>query len=182
MYRCLPQSLGFIVCFVTLMGVFFCSDRAQAAESVVLKYSVLQEKVSVAELATFAKTGELSPALRAYLKMAGREPDELRRLLTQEIPVNGTFLYQVLNSPVGETLLDRVSEVVHTPTNSANRESLRGAIVSSALPDGKITLIETLQNYPTPDVYVEGDRLAEVVQNMMRVMGRLPKFPSNFPF
>lgn len=182
MYRCLPRALGFIFCLVTLMGIFFRGDRAEAAESVVLKYSFLQEKVSVAELATFAQTGELSSSLRAYLKMAGREPNELRRLLTQEIPVNGTFLSQVLNTPVGETLLDRVSEVVHTPTNSANRESLRGAIVSSALPDGKITLIETLENYPTPDVYVEGERLAEVVQSLMRVMGRLPKFPSNFPF
>jgi hypothetical protein len=46
--------------------------------------------------------------------------------------------------------------------------------VSSALPNGKITLIETLQNYPTPEVHVEGDRLVEVVQRISQVTERLP--------
>jgi hypothetical protein len=74
-------------------------------------------------------------------------------------------------------MLDQVSQVVHTPSNRANRESLRGALVSSALPDGNITLIETLQNYPTPEVHVEGERLAEVIQNISKLIGRLPPLP-----
>jgi hypothetical protein len=71
-------------------------------------------------------------------------------------------------------MLDRASEVVHTPSNRANRESLRGAIVSSALSDGQITLIETLENYPTPEVHVEGERLVDFVQNIRRLLGGLP--------
>jgi thioredoxin reductase len=71
-------------------------------------------------------------------------------------------------------MLDQVSDVVHTPTNRANRESLRGALVSSALPDGQITLIETLENYPTPEVHVEGERLVEVAQKFRDLFGRLP--------
>jgi len=70
--------------------------------------------------------------------------------------------------------LDQASQVIHTPSNRANRQSLRGALVSSALPNGKITLIETLQNYPTPEVHVEGDRLVEVVQRISQVTERLP--------
>jgi hypothetical protein len=174
MSRYLLLSRGFIFGLVALMGVFYCSARADAAESVVLKYSFLRETVSVPELKTFAETGELSSALQAYLKLAGREPAELRRALTQEVKVNAILLYRVLNSPVGEGMLDQVSQVVHTPSNRANRESLRGAIVSSALPDGKITLIETLENYPTPEVHVEGDRLVEVVEKIRRVFGRIP--------
>jgi hypothetical protein len=71
-------------------------------------------------------------------------------------------------------MLDQASQVIHTPTNRADRESLRGAIVSSALPDSQITLIEILENYPTPDVHVEGDRIVEVVQKISQVIGRLP--------
>jgi hypothetical protein len=106
--------------------------------------------------------------------MARREPEELRRTLTQEVQVDPILLYRVLNSVPGELLLDRVSQVIHTPTNRANQQSLRAALVSSALPDGNITLIETLQNYSTPEVHVEGDRLVEVVRNINRVLGRLP--------
>jgi hypothetical protein len=83
----------------------------------------------------------------------------------------------MLNNPVGETMLDQVSQVIHTPTNRASRESLRAALVSSALPDGQITLIETLENYPTSEVHVEGNRLAEVAQTITKVLGRLPSLP-----
>ena len=85
------------------------------------------------------------------------------------------LLYQLLKTTVGEVLLDRVSEVIHTPDNLANRQALRSALVMSALPDGNITLIETLQNYPTPDVHVEGDRLAEVYGFLSRLAARLPR-------
>ena len=174
MSRYLPFSWRFVLGLFALMGVFLGGTRADAADTVVLKYRFLRETVSVAELTTFAETGELSPSLQAYLRMAGKEPAELRRTLTQEVPANPTLLYRVLNSPPGELLLDRASEVIHTPSNRANRQSLRGALVSSALPNGKITLIETLQNYPTSEVHVEGDRLVEVVQRISRVTERLP--------
>lgn len=174
MSRYLPLSWRFILGLVALIGVFHGSARADAADTVVLKYRFLRETVSVPELTTFAETGELSTSLRAYLRMAGKEPTELRRTLTQEVPVDGVMLYRVLNTPPGELLLDRASQVIHTPTNRANRQSLRGALVSSALPNGKITLIETLQNYPTPEVHVEGERLVEVVEKISQVTERLP--------
>ncbi len=173
-YRYFLLEGRFIFGLVALLEMFVCSTPVKAAESVVLKYSILRETISVSELKTFAQTGEISPLLKAYLKLAGRQPEQLRRALTQEVPVNPTLLEQVLSIPVGEVMLDRVSEVVHTPDNQANRQSLRTALVSSALHDGKITLIETLENYPTPEVHVEGDRLVEVVRNITRVLGRLP--------
>lgn len=174
MSSCLKSSPRFIVGLVTLLGVFCATTRADAADSVVLKYRFLRATVPVSELTTLAETGEATGSLRTYLRMARREPEELRRTLTQEVRVNPIWLYRVLNSPPGEVLLDRVSQVIHTPNNRANRQSLRGALVSSALSDGNITLIETLQNYPTPEVHVEGDQLVEVVQTINRVVGRLP--------
>ncbi len=172
----LPFSRHFFVSAIAVLIAFGASPHANAAESVVLKYRFLRETVSVAELSTLAETGELSPSLRAYLKLAKREPEELRRALTQEVEVDPILLYRVLNTPVGEAMLDRVSEVVHTPTNRANRQSLRSALVSSALPDNQITLIETLENYPTPEVHVDGNRLVEVAQNLRRVVDRIPRF------
>ncbi len=174
MFRYLQVPRRFILGVVTLICVVSHSAGADASDSVVLKYRFLRGTVSVPELSTFARTGELSTSLRAYLKLARREPAELRRALTQEVKVNPTFLYRVLNTPIGEAMLDRLSQVIHTPSNRANRESLRSALVSSALPDSQITLIETLENYPTPEVHVEGERLVEVVQTLTRVIGRLP--------
>lgn len=83
----LQRSQHLIVGFVTLLGVFYGSPRADAADTVVLKYRFLRETVSVSELTTFAETGELSSSLRSYLRMAGKQPEELRRTLTAIIYV-----------------------------------------------------------------------------------------------
>ncbi len=167
-------SVRLLLGLIALTSILGYSNRAEAADWVVLKYRFLKEKVSVPELTKFVQTGELSRSLQTYLKLAKKEPAELRRTLTQEVKVNPTFLYQALKTPLGEGMLDQVSQVVHTPTNRANRESLRGALVSSALPDGNITLIETLQNYPTSEVHVEGERLVEVMDKIRNLLGRLP--------
>ena len=147
---------------------------AQAAKSVVFKYGILRESISVADLSTLAQTGEPPASLRAFLKLARRDPAQLRQVLTKEIAVNPISLSQILNSFPGEVVLDLVSDVIRTPSGRASRESLRGALVSSALPDGSINLLEVLENYPTPEVYLEGDRLVEIYNNINRIVGHLP--------
>lgn len=165
-------SLGLL----TLSAVMLGTPYAIAADWVVLKYSILRESISVLELTTLAETGEVSPSLRSYLRLAKRDPQDVRQTLTREIRVNPLFLDRVLNSPVGEYFLDQLSDVIHTPSGGASRQSLRGALMSSALPDGNITLIEVLQNYPTSEVHVEGDRLAEAYRRLSQLGKRLPKF------
>ncbi|MBD1887788.1 alpha/beta hydrolase [Coleofasciculus sp. FACHB-SPT9] len=170
----LLRSLPFVFSLAAATGILFSPSRADAANTVVLKYRFLRESVSVPELTTFAETGELSSALRAYLAMAGRKPEDLRKTLTQEVKVNALILDRVLNNQIGELVLGQVSDVVHTPGNGANIQSLRGAVMSSALPDNQITLIEILENYPTSEVHVEGDRLAEVFGKLKRLGQGLP--------
>lgn len=172
------RAISWVFGLTVLTGIFAPVTRAEASESVVLKYRFLRQSISVAELSNFARTGELSSTLGTYLKLAGKKPDQLRRALTQEINVDPNFLSSALNNPIGEMVLDQVSEVVHTPDNVANRQSLRGALVSSALPDRKITLIETLQNYPTPEVHVEGERLVEVAQKLANLFKSIPNLPN----
>jgi hypothetical protein len=157
------------------MGIIVPTLPSEAAEKVILKYSILRESVSVAELSTLAKTGEVSRSLQAYLKMANKEPQDLRNVLNARVDVDPILLSKILNSFPGEFLLDQVSEVIHTPSQRASRESLRGAMVTSALPDGNIRLIEVLENYPTPEIQVEGDRLVEIYHKIKGAVGGLSR-------
>jgi hypothetical protein len=174
--RSLVLSIQGCVGLAVGLSILLSGLGADASERAVIKYRILQASVSVPELAGFAKTGEVSASVGSYLKMAGTAPEDVRRPLNEEVKVNPFLLYRVLNTPVGEVLLDKISEVIHTPDNVANRQSLRAALVSSALADGKITLIETLQNYPTQQVHVEGDRLVEVYNQLNQLARRLPRF------
>ncbi len=170
-----PQIL--ISLMVSIIGVFSVRVPAQAAEQVILKYSILRESVSVEELSTLANTGEASSSLRAYLKLANKQPEELRALLNNNVDVDPVFLSKVLNSFAGGMVLDPVSEVIHTPSKRANRESLRGALVTSALSDKNIRVIEIFENYPTQELHVDGDRLAEIYQSIEGLVSKMPRLP-----
>ena len=156
-----------------LLTILAWGGRVEAAQSVIFNYRFFRESISVSELSTFAETGELSSSLKTYLRMANTEPDQLQRALTREIEVDPILLSKVLNSLPGEVLLDQVSDVIRTPTGSASRQSLRAALLNSALPDGLITLMEVFENYPTTDVHIEGDRLVEIYSRLDRVLGTL---------
>ncbi|WP_107669343.1 alpha/beta hydrolase [Cyanothece sp. BG0011] len=170
-----PQMI--LSLLLAIFGIVSAKLPSQAAETVILKYSILRESVSVEELSQLADTGEASRSLRAYLKLANKEPEELRALLNNNVDVDPVFLSKVLNSFAGSMVLDPVGEVIHTPSKRANRESLRGALVTSALSDKNIRLIEIFENYPTEEIHVDGDRLAEIYQSIEGFVSKVPRLP-----
>ncbi|MBD2604562.1 alpha/beta hydrolase [Scytonema hofmannii FACHB-248] len=157
-----------IIIYFILSGV-----PALAAETVVLKYRIFRESVSVQELSTFAQTGKLSTTLRVNLALARQNPQAIRQYLTQPVKVNPVILDKVLNSRIGNVILDQLTQVIHTRSRQADKQALRGALVVSASKDRQITLIEVIQNYPTKEVEVEGDRLEAAYHQLRRLQGNL---------
>ena len=154
-------------------GILFYSSAAVAAEKVVLKYSAIRMTLPLSELEVFAETGKMSPGLEMLLGKAKKEPEAVRRYLTRPVKVTQKLLDQTLNSKVGEIILDEVGQVIRTPSGNANREALRSALVLSATNDNEITLLETMKNYPTSEVYVEGDRLVEAYSKLVALSENL---------
>ncbi|WP_017318993.1 alpha/beta hydrolase [Mastigocladopsis repens] len=145
----------------------------KAAEQVILKYRIFREPLSVEELSTFAQTGKISSGLEANLALARQDPKPIRRYLTEPVKVDPVILDRVLNSPVGNTILDQLSQVIHTPSKKANRQALRSALVLSASKDEQMTLMEIIQNYPTSQVEVDGERLESAYRQLRRLQGNL---------
>ncbi len=165
--------LRLFLLITTVCGVFFSSLPAFAAEQVVLKYRVFRESVSVKELTTFADTGKLSTLLRVNLAIAQQDPKNVRRYLTEPVKVNVVILDRVLNSPVGNVILDQISQVIHTPSRKADRQAMRSALVLSASKDSDIRLIEIINNYPSTEVEVDGDNLEKAYRQLRRLQGSL---------
>ncbi|BAY28481.1 hypothetical protein NIES2107_03100 [Nostoc carneum NIES-2107] len=145
-----------LVLYILLLTV---ATPVWAAEQVVLNYKVFRESLSVEEISRFAQTGELSSSLNINFALARQNSKAVRQCLTQPVKVNPVFLDRVLNTPIGNVILDQISQVIHTPSQKADRQALRAALVLSARQDSQITLIEILKNYPTSEVEVDGDRL-----------------------
>ena len=166
-------SLRRALVLMATASILLFNTSAIAADQVVLKYRIFRESISVEELSTFAETGELSKSLRINLALARQDPIAVRRYLTEPVKVNVVLLDRLLNSPVGNLILNEVTEVVHTPSGKADRQALRSALVISASRDSNISLIEIIQNYPTQVVQVEGDRLESAYRQLRRLEGRL---------
>ncbi|MDB9374538.1 alpha/beta hydrolase [Nodularia sphaerocarpa] len=155
--------------FVVSMCVLFLNTSAFAAEQVVLKYGIFRESISVEELSLFAETGELSRSLRVNFALAQQDPKAIRPYLTTPVNIDLVILDRVLNSPIGNVILDELSQVIHTPSRTADRQALRAALILSASEDGQVTLLEIIQNYPTTNVEVDGERLENAYHQLRRL-------------
>lgn len=143
---------------VTASALFY-TNAAFAAQRVVFTYGAFQQSLPVDELVTFAKTGETSSSIRYYLDQTRQDPQSIRNALIREFNVTPVTLDRTLNSKIGLYLLDQISYSIRTRSNQANRQALRSSLVLSASKDNKVSLIEVIQNYPTSDVIVEGERI-----------------------
>ena len=183
----LRQSLFLSV----VLALSLSNGSAFAAEQVVVKYRIFRESISVKELANFAQTGELSTSLRVNLALAKQNSQQFRQYLTEPVAVNLRLLDRVLNSPVGNVVLDQISEAIHTPSRKADRQALRAALILSASRDypnssgqnsrNSISLIEIIQNYPTSEVEVEGEVLERAYRQLRQLAGTLQDLQQRIP-
>jgi Alpha/beta hydrolase of unknown function (DUF1400) len=161
-------------CFLTVsISAATLSSSAFAAERVVLKYGVLRESISVGELTAFGDKGEISPALQSYLRLSKQDPLAVRRSLTRPVTINPILLDRVLNSPIGNALLDPLSQAIRTPKGGADRQAIRAALTLSASGDNRLSILEVLQKYPTQEVMLDGDRLVDAYKRLSELADRL---------
>jgi hypothetical protein len=79
---------------------------------------------------------------------------------------------------VGNFLLDQLTQVIHTPTGTADVQALRGALMASVSDDERLSTIEVLQKYPTQEIWVDGNRLANLLNPIQRVMDSVKRLES----
>jgi translocation and assembly module TamB len=140
--------------------------HANGADQLVVSLGLFQKSFSIAALDQLANTGEIPNGWDIYLDLADLEVEDIRSALTQEIALNLAMTDHLLNSPLGEQALEFVGRVVHTPSEHANVQALRSALVFSTYDDGKVSLLEVLKNYPHNEIHVNLDELSEVMKGL----------------
>lgn len=143
----------------------------QAAQDIVFTYGPLGRSISIEDLTTLAETGEAPRSLRWYLRVANLQPETLQTILNTELGISLKLIDRVFYSLPGEFVLHEVGQVIRTPSNVANIQALRGTLIVSASEDNKVSLLEFLQNYPTPQLYIDGVKLVRVVRDVNEAVG-----------
>lgn len=148
------------------LGLTLSNQVTLAAERVVINYGPLQDSIRVAELTDLAQADRVSPNLAVYLGKANIKPEGVKKALTQSIDVNLLTLDRILNSSLGEIVLDKLGEAIYTPTKAENRKALRSALILSTSNDGRVSLLEVLQHYPTQEVHLDAKRIIVAYQQV----------------
>jgi len=169
------------------VGMGLCSHlpSANAAEKIIIRFSAIEQAISVPELKKFAETGEQSNTIRAILEQVKLNPELMRAALGSSIDIKQydldlVLVDRLLNSYVAEIFLQEFGKSFHPPrTEAASVQALRSTVIAAIADDNKISAIEFLEKYPT-DLVMEGElvtaayqRFSKDVQDLSQPLGRL---------
>jgi Alpha/beta hydrolase of unknown function (DUF1400) len=166
------------ICLTIALTAVSSTQAAIAASSIVFRYGPFSETISVRELTNFAQTGEPSSKIRYYLRRTKQEPEAVQAILNRQIPARVTTLDRLLNSPVGEITLDRLSETFQAPVEETSRQALRAALVLSASDDDQLSLVEVLNRYPTNELQVDARELINTYNQISELIEPLQNIPN----
>jgi hypothetical protein len=147
-HRLLGALLGF--------GLLCSAPAAPAAENIVLVSGAFRRSIPVADMELLAKKGQAQGLLADLLRFSNQNPEDVGKLLNQSIPLPLVLVSRLLNTRIGEALLDRLANIVYPlKAPGAGVPALRSALVIGiAEGDGNLSPVSFLRAYPNREMEV----------------------------
>jgi len=129
-----------------------------------------------------ASQGQAQGLLADLLRLSHQKPAEVAKLLTQSIPLPLVLVSRLLNTRIGEALLDRLANIVYPlKTPGAGVPALRAAIVMGiADGNGNLSPVSFLRAYPNREMEVNLPALLALLQKASSISD-LVRFFSESP-
>jgi hypothetical protein len=173
-------SLGLALLLGT-SAVLLGSGKAFALEKVTVKYGAVDVTLPMSDLQSFAQTGKPSPQLQSVLSLAKQTPESVREILTREVALDSQLVARLANTYFGEIVLKQLGEVAYAPaTRAQSAPALRDALVAASR-DGKISLMEVIQNYGPTALEVDGNQAVAIYQRVIKDLQDIQAMYQNSP-
>lgn len=160
----LKTSVG-LFC-ATAMYLLSTNISAKAAESVVLRYGILSDSISVDELKNIARTGKVHGHYQNYVNQLPVEKrKKLLEILRTKYPINFVTLSRLLYTQVGATILEDLASLTLRSDN-AGMQALRAALVQgSSKPEG-LSILSFIDAYPNDNLVIDVEKASKVFPNL----------------
>lgn len=167
-----------------LLALALCSSTpaASAAESVVLVSGAFRRSIPVEDVADLARTGEARGLLGDLLRLGRQNPKDVAKLLNESVSLPIVLVSRLLNTRIGEAILDRVARIVYPlKAPQVGVPALRSAMVLG-LSEGKgsLSAVAFLRAYPTREMEVNLPALTGVMSKASSI-SELVRFFSDSP-
>ena len=138
-----------------------------AAERIYFSYGAIERTISVASLEAYAKEGKIDDDLATYAEyVSPQRLIQLQRVLQARIQLSPVAVSQFLYTPVGETLLERLGEVIQTEARQPGFYALRAALILAAADRDGLSLLSVLEKFPTRSVRIDLGRSLEIMERL----------------
>ena len=171
--------------FILIIPPLFLNvPKANAAEEIKIVYSIFSRTIKVNSLKTFAEQGNSTKKLKRILKATGSPDKEIRSVLNKEFEIPITIASKLVYSEIGDVFLRRLSSIIHP--NRADDEktgmlALRSSVIKGLYTgNGKISLINFFEVYPTKTVILDVNALSKVM-NKVESISELLNFFTDSP-
>jgi hypothetical protein len=153
-----------------------------AAENLVFVSGAFRRSIAVADLEYLAKTGQARGLLADVLSFSRQNPQEISRLLNQSVSLPVTLVSRLLNTRIGEAILQRLSVIVFPlKASQAGIPAMRSAMVLGVVEgNGSISAISFLRAYPAREMEVSIPALMNLISKASSIT-ELVRFFSESP-
>jgi hypothetical protein len=164
------------------LGMGLTSPGAIAGENLVFVSGAFRRSIAVADLDHLAKTGQATGLVADVLAISRQNPKEVAKLLNQSVSLPITLISRLLNTRIGEAVLQRLAKVIYPLKASQDGVvALRSAVILGlANGNGSINAISFLQAYPVPEMEVSIPALMAMLKKASSI-AELVRFFSESP-
>ena len=164
------------------LGMGLTSPGAIAGENLVFVSGAFRRSIAVADLDHLAKTGQATGLVADVLVISRQNPKEVAKLLNQSVSLPITLISRLLNTRIGEAVLQRLAKVIYPLKASQDGlVALRSAVILGlANGNGSINAISFLQAYPVPEIEVSIPALMAMLKKASSI-AELVRFFSESP-
>ncbi len=169
--KALLTSLGVGIA-IAVGSIFTNPTAAHSAEQIRFWYAPFGEfTIYVSDLEKFAKEGKLSQRLEFYLeKLSPQQQAQLREVLTNRYSVSHIMAAQFAYAPIGEILMRRLGRILQMAPDLNGFSALRAALILSAQSEEGLSILNLLQRYPTPVIYLDLPRGLEAYAEVSQLL------------
>ncbi|MDJ0772510.1 MAG: alpha/beta hydrolase [Mastigocoleus sp. MO_167.B18] len=141
--------------FGTATYLLSTSIPVKAAEKVILRYGILSESISVAELQKVAESGKIQGPYKKYTdRLPVEERQKLLTTLRTKYPVNFLTLSRLLYTPGGSAILKDLAKVT-LRSESGGMQALRSALVRGSKNREGLSIISFINAYPSEQLEID---------------------------
>jgi len=154
----------------------------RAAENLVFVSGAFRRSIPVADLDYLAETGQPRGLLKDVLKLSKQDPAQIAKLLKESISLPITLVSRLLNTRIGEAVLNRVAVII-SPLNASNESiaALKSAVILGlANGNGSLSAISFFKAYPTQEMEISIPALLSLMSKASSI-SELVRFFSESP-